>query len=106
MNTGLQSQRQSHGQSQGQKIDLAWQKYMAVLQLSVANNLAYMGEVVFRAMLLLAFIFIFLQLWTATYAARGVHSLAGFSISDMIWYLAATRYREWDISQRRHFTIR
>jgi len=82
MNTGIQSQ--------GQKIDLAWQKYRAVLQVSVASNLAYMGEVVFRAMLLLAFIFIFLQLWTATYAARGVHSLAGFSISDMIWYLAAT----------------
>ncbi len=90
MNSGIQSHRQSPGQSQGQKIDLAWQKYRAVLQVSVANNLAYMGEVVFRAMLLLAFIFIFLQLWTATYAARGVHSLAGFSISDMIWYLAAT----------------
>ena len=39
MNTGLQSQRQS----QGQKIDLAWQKYRAVMQVSVANNLAYMG---------------------------------------------------------------
>ena len=81
---------QSDGRSHRQKIDLAWQKYRAVLQASIANNLAYMAEVVFRAMVLLAFIFIFLQLWTTTYAARGVHSLAGFTINDMIWYLATT----------------
>lgn len=86
MSTGIQS----HGQSHRQKFDLAWQKYRAVLQLSIANNLAYMAEVVFRAMLLLAFIFILLQLWTTTYAARGAHSLAGFTINDMIWYLATT----------------
>ncbi|MFL5659176.1 MAG: ABC transporter permease [Ktedonobacteraceae bacterium] len=88
MNTGIQSH--GPGQSLGQKIDLAWQKYLAVLQVSVANNLAYMTEVIFRAMFLLVFIFIFLQLWTATFAARGVHSLGGFSIGNMIWYLAAT----------------
>jgi ABC-2 type transport system permease protein len=90
MNTGTHSYRQRRERSPGQKINLVWQKYLAVLQVSVANNLAYLAEVVFRAIALLVFIFVFLQLWTATFAARGVHSLAGFRISDMIWYLAAT----------------
>jgi len=61
-----------------------------VLQVSVANNLAYMAEAVFRTIFLLVIMFVFLQLWTITYAARGVHSLGGFSINDMIWYLATT----------------
>ena len=68
----------------------ALQKYLAVLRVSISNNLAYMAEVFFRSIFLLVFIFIFLQLWTATFAARGIHSLNGLRISDLVWYLAAT----------------
>ena len=74
----------------GRTIGIVLRKYTAVLRVSIANNLAYLTEVLFRTFFLAAFIFIFLQLWTATYAAKGVHEVGGFRISDMIWYLAAT----------------
>src|SRR5579885_3344810 len=67
----------------------ALQKYMAVLRVSAANNLAYMMEVFFRALLLVVLVFILAQLWKTTFSARGAHILSGFSIGDMIWYLAA-----------------
>src|SRR5438067_8720791 len=73
-----------------QRLSLSLQKYLAVFRVSVANNLAYILEVFFRTIFLLVFIFIFLQLWTATFAARGLHSVGGFHIHDLIWYLAAT----------------
>lgn len=64
-------------------------KYIAVLQVSVANNLAYLMEVFFRALMLIAIVFILSQLWKTTYAIHGLKMLSGFSISDMIWYLCA-----------------
>src|SRR5947209_6826262 len=86
MNASIQSQKRGLVQ----RFNLILQKYLAVLHVSVANNLAYLTEVFFRAIVLLVFIFIFLQLWTATFAARGLHSLSGFHVSDMVWYLAIT----------------
>jgi ABC-2 type transport system permease protein len=59
------------------------------LRVSVANNLAYMMEVFFRALLMVVMVFILAQLWKTTFSARGAHILNGFSISDMIWYLGA-----------------
>lgn len=73
-----------------QKICLTLHKYLAVLRVSAANNLAYLSEVFFRAMFLLVFIFVFLQLWTATYAGKGVHALGGYTINGIIWYVAVT----------------
>lgn len=64
-------------------------KYVAVLQVSVTNNLAYLTEVFFRALMLIAIVFILSQLWKTTYAIHGSQILSGFSISDMIWYLCA-----------------
>lgn len=75
--------------SAAQRWRLSFWKYMAVLHVSVANNLAYMMEVFFRALLLVVLVFILAQLWKTTFSARGAHILNGFSISDMIWYLGA-----------------
>ena len=76
--------------SPGQRTRLWLHKYVAVFQVSIANNLAYLGEVVFRTLFLFVFIYIFLQLWTVTYANKGIHTLDGFRISDLVWYLAIT----------------
>src|SRR5947209_13668587 len=73
-----------------QRLSLSLQKYFAVFRVSIANNLAYLLEVFFRTIFLLVFIFIFLQLWTATFAAKGLQSIGGFHIHDLVWYLAAT----------------
>ena len=67
----------------------SWRKYTAVLRVSVANNLAYIYEVLFRSLFLVMLIFVFGQLWKTTYTARGVSLLGGFSMNAMIWYLAA-----------------
>jgi ABC-2 type transport system permease protein len=67
----------------------AWRKYTAVLRVSAANNLAYMLEVFFRAVLLIVMVFIIGQLWKTTFTARSATVLSGFTISDMIWYLVA-----------------
>jgi ABC-2 type transport system permease protein len=63
------------------------QKYIAVLQLSIASNLAYAGEVFFRALLLVVMVFILSELWKTTFALRGARALSGFSINDLVWYL-------------------
>ena len=68
----------------------AQQKYTAIMRVSIANNLAYLAEVFFRALFLIAIIFIMGQLWKTTYAAHGATLLRGFSINDMIWYVAIT----------------
>ena len=59
------------------------------MRISIASNLAYVMEVVFRSLFLIALIFVFGQLWRTTYSARGIQLLSGFSVSDMIWYLVA-----------------
>src|SRR5690349_10913552 len=63
------------------------QKYTAIMRVSIANNLAYVMEVFFRALLLVVLVFILGQLWKTTFSIRGVAVLDGFSISDMVWYL-------------------
>lgn len=85
MDASIKGQRRTIGQRWG----LALQKYVAVLRVSVANNLAYLMEVFFRALLLVVLVFILGQLWKATFSARGATVLSGFSISDMLWYLVA-----------------
>ena len=75
--------------SVGQKVRFSLRKYLAVLRVSIANNLAYLAEVFFRALLLVVLVFILTQLWKTTLSARGTTRLSGFSISDMVWYLVA-----------------
>ena len=63
-------------------------KYIAVLQMSVTNNLAYAGEVVLRSIFLVLLIYVFVQLWQTTYGVLGVPTIGGYSIAMMIWYFA------------------
>ncbi len=71
----------------GRALALSAQKYTAIMRVSIASNLAYVLEVVFRALLLIVMVFVLGQLWTTTYTTRGITTLDGFSISDMVWYL-------------------
>jgi hypothetical protein len=83
-------------------LNLSLQKYTAIMRVSIANNLAYVMEVFFRALLLVVLIFILGQLWKTTFSARGVTVLDGFSISDMVWYLVIIDAHNWDMSQVPH----
>jgi ABC-2 type transport system permease protein len=70
------------------RLRLAAVKYLAVLRTSVANNLAYLFEALFRSLFLIALIYIVGQLWRTTFALHG-SLLPGFSVKSMVWYLAA-----------------
>lgn len=65
-------------------------KYGAVFSTTVRNQLAYVGEMALRTTFLVIILYVFLQLWRATYAAEGTATIAGFSVAQMIWYLAVT----------------
>jgi ABC-type uncharacterized transport system permease subunit len=67
-------------------------KYVAVLQVSIANNLAYMLEIFFRSLMVVVLVFILSQLWKVTFALHREKILSGFSINTMIWYLIATNF--------------
>jgi ABC-2 type transport system permease protein len=70
-----------------QRGRLVLRKYVAILQVSVANNLAYIMEVLFRALFMVVIVFILSQLWKTTFSSRGATTISGFSINTMIWYL-------------------
>ena len=79
---------QDSQRSRGSRLGLSFRKYAAVLRVSVANNLAYLMEVFFRALFLIVLMFILTQLWKATFASRGKAVLGGFDVNDIIWYIA------------------
>ena len=65
-------------------------KYSAIFATCVHNQLAYAGEWLLRGVFLAMVLFIFLQLWRVTYGAQGRETVAGFTVAQMIWYLAIT----------------
>jgi ABC-2 type transport system permease protein len=65
-------------------------KYTWVGLTSARSNIAYLGEVATRAIFLGVILYIFLQLWRATYAQTGAQQLGGFTLTQMLWYLAMT----------------
>ncbi|MBO0778950.1 MAG: ABC-2 family transporter protein [Ktedonobacteraceae bacterium] len=88
METGLEPARRIQDDLV-RRLRLVMMKYITVLRISIANNLAYIMEVFFRALLLIVLVFVLTQLWKTTFALRGARTLSGFTIADMIWYLVA-----------------
>src|SRR5258708_14465262 len=70
------------------RVRLGCLKCLGGLRVSAANNLAYIMEVLFRALFLIALIYIIGQLWKTTFAQHG-WLLPGFTVNSMVWYLAA-----------------
>jgi ABC-2 type transport system permease protein len=65
-------------------------KTAAVLRITIAARLAYLGEILIRASFLVLILFIFTQLWEATNGSQDVAAMTGFEIPQLIWYLAFT----------------
>jgi ABC-2 type transport system permease protein len=65
-------------------------KYAWIGLTSARSNLAYLGEVATRVIFLGVILYIFLQLWRATYAQTGAIQLGGLTLTQMLWYLAMT----------------
>lgn len=89
MDIVLQERERAKRRRLWERLHVNVSKYLAVVRVSVANNLAYLMEVIFRALFLIALIFIIGQLWKTTFAQHNSPLLAGFTANDMVWYVAA-----------------
>ena len=65
-------------------------KYLAIVWIDARQQLAYRGEFLVRGVLISLFMFIFVSLWSTVYAIDGRGEMAGFRLSQMLWYLAMT----------------
>jgi ABC-2 type transport system permease protein len=64
--------------------------YAALFTTSLRNQLAYFGEWALRGVFLAMILYVFLQLWRATYAGQPSSVIGGFTLPQMLWYLAIT----------------
>lgn len=65
-------------------------KYWAIAVVSAKSNLAYAGEVWSRLFFLGVILYIFMRLWKVVFAHSHVSAFAGYTVDDIIWYLAFT----------------
>jgi ABC-2 type transport system permease protein len=65
-------------------------KYGTAFRVSVVNQLAYPGELWLRTIFLVLIMFIFSSLWHTTYGELGRATVGGFTLTEMLWYLAIT----------------
>jgi ABC-2 type transport system permease protein len=71
----------------------AWRvvtKVWGVLWITLVARLAYLGELLIRSIFMLLILYIFTQLWRATGASVDLQATTGFSLAQLIWYLAFT----------------
>ncbi len=63
-------------------------KYVEMFKITLVGNLVYVQDVLARQVFLIIIMYVFVQLWTTTYRWEGAAAIAGFSMPQMIWYLA------------------
>jgi ABC-2 type transport system permease protein len=66
----------------------ALKKYWAIAWISAKSNLAYVSEVGSRMFFLAVILYIFMCVWKTTFANSGTDRFEGFSLNEIIWYLA------------------
>ena len=62
-------------------------KYWAIFKTQILNRLAYLGDLLPGSITIILFMWIFLQLWRATYSSTGQTSISGLTLSATMWYL-------------------
>jgi ABC-2 type transport system permease protein len=80
----------SQGLSATGRLRAAAVKYLAVLWTDLRQQVAYRGEFLLGGIMIAIFMFIFVNLWRTVYAIAGESEIEGFSLSQVIWYLAMT----------------
>ncbi|MDD3824755.1 MAG: ABC-2 family transporter protein [Anaerolineae bacterium] len=65
-------------------------RYGHVLVTSARQQWVYRGEMVARAVQIVLFMAVFMALWSTAYGVSGRTELEGYSLGEMIWYLAMT----------------
>lgn len=62
-------------------------KYRAIFRITLSNVLAYPAELLPRGLMIVMFMWVFHQLWRATYVSSGKVVMNGLTLSDTMWYL-------------------
>jgi ABC-2 type transport system permease protein len=62
-------------------------KYWAIFKTQTTNSFAYAGDLASRSLSIVLFLWVFTQLWRATYSAIGQESIAGLTLRETLWYL-------------------
>jgi ABC-2 type transport system permease protein len=65
-------------------------KVLAIFRLTLQSQLSYVGEFLVRCVFLLVILFAFTELWKATSQSQGVLQMTGYTLVQLIWYLAFT----------------
>jgi ABC-2 type transport system permease protein len=65
-------------------------KYLAVARTQMLASLVYERDLLVRSVFMVVALVTFVQLWTSTYDSTGQATVAGFSLSDLVWYLVVT----------------
>jgi ABC-2 type transport system permease protein len=65
-------------------------RYWFILRTSARQQWIYRSEMVARGIQMVLFMGVFMALWTTAYGVSGRAELAGFSLVEMVWYLAMT----------------
>ncbi|MBW5444774.1 ABC transporter permease [Cohnella sp. CFH 77786] len=65
-------------------------KLHAIARVTVRQQLAYKTDFLLRSVFLLFILYVFVQLWTAAYDGDSSRTIAGFTLKQIVWYLAFT----------------
>ena len=63
-------------------------RYLSVARISARQQSAYRSELFFRALSMVLFMVVFIALWSTAYDVTQRKSLAGYTLAQIIWYLA------------------
>ncbi|MCL7453639.1 MAG: hypothetical protein M8467_11400, partial [Anaerolineae bacterium] len=64
--------------------------YAFVLLTSARQQWVYRSELVARSFQMVLFMAVFMALWITAFAVSGETRLEGYSLPEMVWYLAMT----------------
>ena len=62
-------------------------KYTAIVRAQLSDRLAYAGDLALQSLSILMYLWIFMQIWRVVYSSTGQSSIAGYTLSDTLWYL-------------------
>ncbi len=65
-------------------------RYAAVFWTASRQQTVYRAELAIRALSMVLFMGVFIALWSTAFGVSGQAELAGFSLAQMVWYLAMT----------------
>lgn len=62
-------------------------KYATIVRTQLAHGLAYPADLVMRSLTIVIFMWVFVHLWRATFAATGGGTVRGLTLANTLWYL-------------------